>query len=85
MDTRGNHYSNTNFNQEPEPMFSASTRYLGEDEKEVQMKEDDGKPYRLVIVMSLYWIVLEEIHFDDHEQENTIILPNPVSSVISYG
>ena len=54
MDTRGSYYSNTNFNQEPEPMFRVSTPYLDEDEKEVQMKEDDGKPNRLVIIMSLY-------------------------------
>ena len=54
VDTCGNYYSNTNFNQEPEPMFPVSIPYLGEDEEEVQMKEDDSKPNRLVIVMSLY-------------------------------
>ena len=54
MDTCGNYYSNTNFNQEPEPMFPVSTPYRGEDQEEVQMKEEDGKPNCLVIVMSLY-------------------------------
>ena len=54
MDTCGNCYSNTNFNQEPEPMFPVSTPYLGEDEEEEQTKGDDGKPNCLVIVMSLY-------------------------------